>query len=80
MIVKGEPVILKKTGEVKMIENKVLRLIEEFDGDYDVDHYLKRVYDTAMILENLLDKTKIIDYHTVKGKKILKTLDFYKEE
>jgi DNA polymerase elongation subunit (family B) len=56
---KGEPVVYKKTGLPKMIPNKVLKLIEEFDGNYDVEHYIGRVDATLDILDAVLDIKQI---------------------
>jgi DNA polymerase elongation subunit (family B) len=70
-IVKGEPVFFKKTKEPKMVPNTVLKLEEYWDGDYDRIHYVQRVWDTIMILENLLDKDQIIKYHLKSNQKLL---------
>jgi DNA polymerase elongation subunit (family B) len=43
----------------KMIPNRVLRHVDEFDGNYDVDHYLNRCYDTISILSNVIDIERI---------------------
>jgi len=64
-LVKGVPKILKKTGQVKMVPNHVLKLAEKFDGDYDMKHYLGRVYDTVSILENIVDMSTIPSYTSV---------------
>lgn len=68
---KGVPVVYKKTGLTKMIPNKILRLSEEYDGKYNVDHYLKRVRDTVEILGNIVDMDTIPNYNNVAGKKLL---------
>ena len=73
-MVKGKPVILKKSGEVKMIPNNVLRVVEKFNGDYDKDHYIDRVRKTVAILENIIDMEQIPNYTSVKGKKLLEDL------
>jgi DNA polymerase elongation subunit (family B) len=52
----------KRTGEVLTVENKILRLADEFDGNYDSSHYLKRVYDTISILEPVLEFDKFKNY------------------
>lgn len=70
-IVKGEPVILKSTGEPKMIDNCIYRLEKDFNGSYDLKHYLKRVYDTAKILESVIDMSKITNYSLSKNYKKL---------
>lgn len=44
----------------KMIPNKILALAEDFDGDYDKDHYKSRVYKTMNILSNVVDMSKIL--------------------
>lgn len=63
---KGQPVFYKD-GRPKMKPNQVLRNIKQFDGNYDVDHYLGRVYATIEILKNVLDMTKFIDYSKPKN-------------
>lgn len=72
-VVKGEPVFLKSTGEPKMIENKVLRRVEDFDGNYDKSHYAKRIYDTVKILEPILDISQFINYNLIKNANLLET-------
>lgn len=68
---KGVPVFLKKTGEPKMIENKVLRLVEDFDGSYNKWHYVERVYKTFKILENVIDIHRLVKYHLKSNRKLL---------
>lgn len=58
--------VYKKTGLPKMIPNRVLKHVSLFNGDHDVDHYLKRVYDTINIFSNILDMQRIKKY---KGEK-----------
>lgn len=70
-VVKGEPVFLKKTGEPKMVENSVLRLVEDFDGDYSKWHYVERVYKTFKILENVIDMSRLVKYHLKANRKLL---------
>jgi len=72
--IKGVPAVYKKTGLPMMIPNKVLRLVEQFDGSYDVDHYIKRVYNTIKILENVIDMDRIINYSLSKYKPLLEKL------
>ena len=70
---KGEPVFLK-SGEPKMIENKILRCVDEWQGDEDKLHYVKRVYNTIKILETVLDMEQFIKYHNVGNRKLLDML------
>jgi DNA polymerase elongation subunit (family B) len=63
-----------KDGRPKMEINQVLRNIKNFDGNYDVDHYLGRVYATVKILENILDMEKFIDYSKPKNSKLRECL------
>ena len=67
---KGEPVFLK-SGKPKMVENKILRRAELFDGDYDKWHYAKRVYDTVKILENVIDMDQVVNYNLKKNRPLL---------
>ena len=72
-IIKGEPQFYKD-GRPKMEENNVLRNMNKFDGDYDIDHYLGRVYATVSILENVLDMTQFIDYSKPKNRTLRESL------
>lgn len=67
---KGEPQFYKD-GRPKMVENKVLRQIDEFDGNYDCLHYVKRVYDTLNILKTVIDMEQIPKYHLSKNVHLL---------
>ena len=58
---KGELVFLK-SGEPSLEENRILRVVEDFNGDYDKMHYVKRVYKTMLILANVIDKEKLVNY------------------
>jgi DNA polymerase, archaea type len=57
----GEPVFLK-SGAPKMVENKILCRVETFDGNYDMWHYVSRVYTTLKILENVINMKNVINY------------------
>ena len=65
---KGEPVFYKKTGEPKMIENKILKQSKYWSKDEDKYHYIERVYDTAKILSNIINLEDYIPYHKSKQK------------
>jgi DNA polymerase elongation subunit (family B) len=65
--VKGE-LQFYKDGRPKMEINQVLRNVKNFDGNYDVEHYLGRVYATVSILENVLDMAQFVDYSKPKNK------------
>lgn len=71
VVVKGEPQFFKKTGEPKMEPNHVLKLVKDFDGDYDKLHYVDRVYATIGVFENVLDMSQIINYTLNKNKPLL---------
>ena len=51
-----------KTGKPRMTPVKKLKLVEDYAGDADIDHLLKRVYSTACILENVVDKNVFVNY------------------
>jgi hypothetical protein len=72
-VAKGEPVFLKN-GDPSLIPNNILKLTEEWSGDEYKEHYVKRVYMTLCILENLLDIGKFIKYHNKSNKKKLEEL------
>ena len=64
---KGEVVIVKKTGLPKMIDNDVYRFPELWNGkDQHTKHYLERIYDTTLILANVLDVKQFTKYHSPK--------------
>jgi DNA polymerase elongation subunit (family B) len=67
---KGEKVFLK-SGEPKMVENKILKMVEDFDEDYDKWHYVERVWKTINILKNVIDMEKITKYHLKSNRKLL---------
>lgn len=72
---KNGPIFMKRTGEPKMIPNRVLKLVENFEKDkIDIEHYLNRVYDTVDIFKNIVDMDEIIDYTKSKNKGLLKEL------
>lgn len=65
-VAKGEPVFLK-SGEPKMVENRIVRLREDFDGDYEKLHYVKRVYKTMEIFSNIIDMDQVLNYSLKKN-------------
>jgi hypothetical protein len=67
-MVKGEPQVYKKTGEPMMEDVTGLKLIEDFDGNYEKIHYVGRVYSTLEILENVLALDNFTKY-TLKSNK-----------
>lgn len=73
-IVKGELVFLKD-GTPKMIENTILKFPELYNNDHDKWHYVKRVYMTLNILENIIDIDSYIKYHNKTKRKLLLTDD-----
>lgn len=72
-IKKGEPVFLK-SGKAKMIPNNILKCVEDWDNDSYRDHYIKRVYATTKILENILDMDKFTKYHLKSNQVLLQQL------
>jgi DNA polymerase elongation subunit (family B) len=72
-VTKGEPVFLKN-GEPKMVDNCILRLVEDFDGKYDKYHYVERVYKTLKILEKVVEIKKFTKYHLKSNRKLLEDL------
>jgi DNA polymerase elongation subunit (family B) len=73
VIAKGEPQFYKD-GRPKMTENKILKQLHEFDGNYDKLHYIKRVYDTVSILKTVINMEEIPKYHLGKNKDLLEEL------
>lgn len=51
----------------KMIPNDIYKRIEKFDGSYQLDHYVSRIYKTLISLENVIDLTKLPKYDTKSG-------------
>ena len=72
-IVKGEPVFLKN-GNPKMVENRILKTVEQWNGDEDKMHYVKRVYMTVEILKNVIDTSGFIKYHLKSNRHLLEEL------
>lgn len=68
---KNGPVFAKKSGQAKMIENRVYRFKELWNNDEDTWHYISRVRATLEILENVIDTEKFVKYHNVKNRKLL---------
>lgn len=64
-VAKGQPVFYK-SGEPKMVPNRVLKQIDEFEGNYDYLHYVKRIYDTVSILKTVVDMDQFTKYHSPK--------------
>lgn len=74
-VVKGEWAFYKKDNSPIMIPNDVYRVPELWNGkDQHIMYYLERIYDTTSILENVIDMTNFIKYHSSKGQKLLETL------
>lgn len=75
---KGLPVFYKD-GRPNMIANVIVRDIRLYKDDAYAKHYVKRVYDTLEILENVLDLTQFTDYTLKKNLETLtKSLTFNK--
>jgi hypothetical protein len=70
---KGELVFLK-SGEPKMIENKILKLADKWENDEDKWHYVSRVYKTMEILQKVLDKEQFIKYHLKSKRELVDVL------
>lgn len=72
---KGELIFYKKTGAPKMIPNRVLRLLDKWDGkNQDIDHYLDRVHDTMSIFKTVLDINEFPKYTVAKNAFLLDIL------
>jgi hypothetical protein len=54
-----------------MVENKILRCLDDFNGSYDKWHYVERVYKTIDILSQVIDMSKITKYHLKKNRNLL---------
>lgn len=73
-IVKGEAQYYKD-GTPVLVPNKILKLTKNWvKGEEDKGHYLMRVYDTMLILENVLDKKQFIDYTLKRNTPLLNEL------
>lgn len=60
-----------KNGDPKMIPNNILKFAELYNNNHDRWHYVKRVYKTLCILENVVDITKFINYSLKKNQDLL---------
>lgn len=72
-VTKGEPVFLK-SGQPKMVKNSILKVVDQWSADEDKEHYIKRVYMTLSILENVIDMDKFIKYQLKKNYPLLEDL------
>ena len=70
-IKKGEPVYLKKTGEAKMIPNKVWRHMDDFNGSYDKDFLYEKLNKTINIFSSIINVKKFPNYSKSKQKQLL---------
>lgn len=70
---KGE-LVFKKDGSPKMIENKILKTIDKYNNDINVEKSIKRIYDTLCIFETVIDLTQFIDYTKKVNKGLLSKL------
>jgi hypothetical protein len=80
-VIKGyEPVVKKgeiqytKDGATKIQQKQTLMLVEDYDGDINVDHLLKRIYAVISILKNVIDIDKFLNYNLRRNKKRLEEL------
>lgn len=71
---KGE-LVFYKDGRPKMVPNYILRDHRLWKGDEDKMHYVKRVFDTVQILENLISKEDFLNYTLKTNREMLKDLD-----
>ena len=71
---KGQQVLYKKDNSPIMIPNDVYRFSELWNNDQHTKHYLERIHDTIMILENIIDITKFVKYHSPKNIELLEKL------
>lgn len=66
-----------RKGEPKFDYEYILKRVDQFDPsqpDHDIEHLLKRVYDTVCILENILDIDKFLNYNLKRNKAALTQL------
>jgi DNA polymerase elongation subunit (family B) len=54
--------VYKKTGLPKMLPNRILKHIDNFNNDYELEHYLKKCYDSISILSGVIDMERIKKY------------------
>lgn len=53
------------------LPNEELALLEDFDGEYNVNTYLKKLYKTLVIFENVIDVKLFANYTLSKNKGLL---------
>ena len=70
LVVKGEPQF-KKNGDPRLVKDSGYKFPELYNKDQDTEHYLKRVYDTLMLLEDIIDKNKYLNYSLKTKRKYL---------
>ena len=52
---KGEKQYYKKTGELMTEPNDTWKHVDDFNGNYYVQHYVQRIYKTLEILKTVID-------------------------
>jgi hypothetical protein len=52
-------------------QDENLKLVEDFDGRYDVKRLLGKLYKTALIFENVVDKSIFVNYSLKRNEKLL---------
>jgi len=65
---------LNKDITPKLVDNRVLKCLDEWDGNEDKIHYVKRVHSTLKILETILDIDSFIKYANKSNSKLLEEL------
>jgi DNA polymerase elongation subunit (family B) len=72
---KGQPVIMKKTGEPKMVPNTINRFPQLWNNkDHNQWHYVERVWKTTLIFQKLINMDDYIKYSNKKNRNLLESL------
>jgi DNA polymerase elongation subunit (family B) len=73
-VVKGEPVFYKKDNSPILVDDTALKMVQDYDHNYNKMHYVDRVYSTLEILSNVVDIEVFTKYKNKCNLVKLKTL------
>jgi len=71
IVAKGVPQVYKD-GTPKMKTNTILKQTKFYNGDANVEHLMKRIFQTSQILKNVLDKDAFVNYNLKRNHPLLK--------
>jgi len=66
--------VLRKGSEPKLVDNDILKNIDDWKNDHYIPHYLGRIYNTLKILETVIDISKFLNYKNKGNRKYLEII------